>query len=269
MVIGTRSTSTILDVFQTGMTELIRQTGVPTEVQFDTRDCQMLTRAADMSKRVDLLRVAFTIRDGADTDQMMGILESHGIPSQIHLANGTCAIDLPSFEWRQLPQLAAVDAIVEANAVHSLRSQSWHVKVGAYKTNDININWLVEEMKNRKASDLHLRAGSAPYLRIDNDLMAMDLPPLSATDMEEIVYQLGGQEEVDKLTAEREGSFQYHSAGIGYLRVSGYFKQNAMALAIRLIPEETVAVGRARHSEGGTRHRRQPPGSVPGVRHHR
>jgi len=240
MVIGTRSTSTILDVFLTGMTELMRQTGVPTEVQFDTRDCQVLAKAFDMSKRVDQFRVAFTIKEGADTEQIAGMLESHGIPSQIQLNNGACAIDLPSFEWRQLPQLAAVDTIVEANAVHSLRSQSWHVKVGLYKSNDININWLVEEMKNRKASDLHLRAGAAAYLRIDNDLSALEMPPLSAADMEEIVHQLGGQEEVDKLHAEREISFQYHSAGIGYLRVSGYFKQGAMALAIRLIPEDPL-----------------------------
>jgi len=95
-------------------------------------------------------------------------------------------------------------------------------------------------MEELDASDLHLRAGAPPYVRIDNDLKPLDYPPITATDMEELVHQLGSQEEIDKLEAERESSFQFHAAGTGYLRVSGYYKQGAMAVAIRLIPERPV-----------------------------
>ncbi|MFO7775515.1 MAG: ATPase, T2SS/T4P/T4SS family, partial [Candidatus Hydrogenedentota bacterium] len=96
-------------------------------------------------------------------------------------------------------------------------------------------------MEEKNASDLHLRAGSRPYIRIDNELEPVDMEPLSADDMGDVVLKLGGEEEVKKLEAERENSFNYHSAGVGYLRVSGYIKQGSMALAIRLIPEEPPA----------------------------
>lgn len=73
-------------------------------------------------------------------------------------------------------------------------------------------------MKARNASDLHLRAGAKPYIRVDNDLF-LDMPYLNAEDMKDLLYQLGGQEQVDMLFTEREISFQYHAAGVGYLRL--------------------------------------------------
>jgi len=65
-------------------------------------------------------------------------------------------------------------------------------------------------------------------------------PTITAADMEDFVHQLGSKAELNRLETDREISFQFHSVGIGYLRVSGYYKQNAMALAVRLVPEEPV-----------------------------
>lgn len=39
----------------------------------------------------------------------------------------------------------------------SVRSQSWDVQVFRYKNSDLNVNRLIEIMKERRASDLHLR----------------------------------------------------------------------------------------------------------------
>jgi twitching motility protein PilT len=83
---------------------------------------------------------------------------------------------------------------------------------------------MIEQMKARNASDLHLRAGAKPYIRVDNDLFPLDMPPLNAEDMKDLLYQLGGQQQVDMLFTERETSFQYHAAGVGYLRCSGKWK---------------------------------------------
>ncbi|MBI4557326.1 MAG: type IV pilus twitching motility protein PilT [Candidatus Hydrogenedentes bacterium] len=130
--------------------------------------------------------------------------------------------------------------MIESFVGKSLRSQTWEVNVTRYKKHEVNINRLVEEMKAQRASDLHLRAGTPPYIRVDNDLHPLDAPALTAADLQELVFQLGSQAEVDRIEAEKEVSFQFHSAGIGYLRVSGYFKQGAMALAMRLIPEEPL-----------------------------
>jgi len=240
MFIGTRSTSTIMDVVHVGVQELIRQAGIPSEVLFVTQHCRIYVQSAAMKTRVDRWRVEFDVKEGVSPETVGQELAKSQIPSQAQLKDGKCILSLPGFEWRQLRQLVPVDKVIEANVVASLRSMSWKVTVSSYKAHGFNINRMIETMQERKASDLHLRAGSPPYIRVDNDLLPLDMPPLSAKDMEEIVHQLGSDEEVAKLEAERESSFQFHAAGIGYLRCSGYYKQGAMALAVRLIPEDPL-----------------------------
>ena len=240
MFIGTKSGNTILDVLHIGITELIRQTGIPSAVHCTSPDCEIQVESADMSKRVDRLRISFSVRPEVNPNQIAEELHKAQIPNHVKITNGRCSLALPAFEWRQLKQLLPLDRILESHAARSLHSQSWRLQVVAYKRHEANVNHLIELMHAKRASDHHLRAGSPPYIRIDNDLQPLDMPPLSAQDMEEIVDQLGSEEELTKLQAERETSFQYHAAGLGYLRCSGYYKQGAMALALRLIPEEPL-----------------------------
>lgn len=240
MFIGTKSATTILDVLNIGVNELIRQTGIPSEVHYTNPLCDIQLQSSDLGKRVEKLRIHFSVKPEVDAARIMEELQQAQIPSQAKIMNGRCTLTLPGFEWRQLKQLLPVDQALETFALKSLRSQSWKVEVKSYKRHDVNVNRLIEEMHLRRASDLHLRAGSPPFIRIDNDLIALHMPPLSAQDMEEVVYQIGSEEEITKLEAERETSFQFHAAGLGYLRCSGYYKQGAMALAIRLIPEEPL-----------------------------
>ena len=218
----------------------MRAAGVPDDVWIGSHHCEMQAKAVDFRKRVDALRIQFDHKEGADPAVIQKRLQDARITARVASNNGHIIITLPPFEWRHLPMLKVVDDIIEDAALESLRSKSWEVKINSYCKTHHNINLMIEQMQAARASDLHLRAGSPPYLRVDNDLMPMDLPPLSADDMAEIVLQLGSESEVEKLQTERESSFQYHSAGIGYLRVSGYYKQGAMALAIRLIPEEPI-----------------------------
>jgi twitching motility protein PilT len=240
MLIGSKSSDTILDVFRVGIMELTRQSGLPEEAHFKARGCDMFAKASDLSKRVDSLRIVFSLKPGAKPEEIIEATKAFNFNVHLHMENGTCHLTLPPFEWRHVPHLAPVDALVENFASRSMRSESWLVNVLKFVEQGFNVNRMIEEMKTRDASDLHLRAGSPPYLRVDNDLVPLDMPALTAADMEEIALQLGSQAELDKLSAEREVSWQFHSAGVGYLRVSGYFKMNAIGVAIRLIPEDPV-----------------------------
>jgi twitching motility protein PilT len=240
MFIGSKSTDSILDIFRIGISELIRQSGLAEEASVSTRGCEMQVKGANLSKRVDWLQIVFDVKPGISLEEIADSTKSFGFAVHLAMENGKCSLRLPPFEWRQLPQLLPVDACVEKYAAITTRSQSWFVKVIKFTDQGFNINLMIEELRAKKGSDLHLRAGTPPYIRIDNDLVPLDLPPISSEDMEQITIQLGSQSELDKLIADRESSFQYHSAGIGYLRVSGYFKMNAIGLAIRLIPEDPV-----------------------------
>jgi len=240
IVIGTNSNSTLFDVFKTGIDEVIRKNGMPEKLTFKTPQCELTARSKEFDKKVEMLRISFGVNEDFDVDKFHSSLESSRIPNKVETHNGTCSLVLPPFEWRQMASLQPVVEAVESHAKDTLRSLSWHVDVEKYIPFDFNINILIEQMMEKEGSDIHLRAGSPPYMRIDGELDPLDRPPLSADDMREVIYQLGGESEVRLLETEKESSFQYHLAGIGYLRCSGYTKMGAMALAIRFIPEEPI-----------------------------
>jgi len=240
MFIGAKSTSTIIEILQTGMKELIRDVGLVADVRFKTKNCKMVAKAANLQDRVDRLQVIFPLREDATPEEVTAAMEESRIGGRVTFENNICTLTVPPFEWRQIHLLAPVDTIVERFAPHSMRSQTWSLEVEKYVSSQFNINQLVEMMHEQKASDLHLRAGNRPFVRVDNDLVPLELPVVSAADMKEIILQLGGEEELHILDNQRESSFQYHAAGTGYLRCSGYIKTGAMALAIRHIPEEPV-----------------------------
>jgi twitching motility protein PilT len=237
MVIGSNSKHTILEVLQIGVREVVKKLGLPEEMVFDAGHTKLVAKSIDFNKQIDHLWVEFTAKNGMDAQALKAQLDAARIPNQVVVENGHCRIALPKFEWRQLPQLMPVDKLIAEHTAHTIRSQSWQVSVPKFRRFDFNINVLIEHMMNTNASDIHLRAGSPPYIRHDGELGPMDLPTLSADDMKEVVFQLGGQEQVDLLHSEKESSFQYHLAGIGFLRCSGYMKMGAMSLAIRFIPE--------------------------------
>ena len=239
MLIGSQSTSTILDVFRTGITEMIRATGLPEEAIFNTEGCKIYVKGKNIGNKIDVMRITFSLRSGASKEALDAACVNAKIGLRVQYEEEECSITVPPFEWRQLPLLAPLDGIIEQYAIKSMRSQTWGLEVKSYRSNDFNINKLIEAMRSHKASDLHLRAGNRPFIRIDNDLLPMpDTPIITSEDMYQFVLQLGGEQEINMLETERESSFQYHAAGIGYLRCSGYVKNNAMAIALRLIAEE-------------------------------
>jgi len=240
MLIGSMSTSKICDVFQTGVQSVIRDQGLPIQLQMKTKGGRMRARANNFREVVDRLRISFPMRDDATQEQLQKLMDESRLGGVIQVEDGAATITVPPFRWSQIAKLSPIDDMVEAFAKSSLRSQTWELKVDEFIDSGFNINVVIEMMKNMGASDLHLRAGNRPFVRVDSDLEPMDLPIISAEDMRNIVLALGGESELNILETEKESSFQYHAAGIGYLRCSGYIKTGAMALAIRLIPEEPI-----------------------------
>lgn len=243
MFIGSKSTSTILDIFHLGVKAILRDQGLPEKVRFETKGCVLYIKGQDCKQRLDKVRIKFVHKEGVTAEQVQADLTATKIGARLTVESGQIELTLPSFEWRQLPQLLPIDTLVEKYIKDSLRSKSWSMTVDSFISAGFNINMLVEKMSEMGASDLHLRAGNKPFVRVDNDLEPIpDSTMLSLQDMRDIILELGGESELEQLDREKESSFQYHAAGLGYLRCSGYVKTGAMALAIRLIPEEPLPI---------------------------
>jgi twitching motility protein PilT len=95
----------------------------------------------------------------------------------------------------------------------------------------------------RKASDLHITAGSPPMLRIRGSLERMEgQPVLTPTDTRELVYAILSSSQRQRLETDWQLDFAYSVPAVGRFRVNAYFQRGTLAAAFRLIPTETVPI---------------------------
>jgi len=101
----------------------------------------------------------------------------------------------------------------------------------------MEIDALLRIMVAKNASDLHLRVGSPPMLRIDGKLVAItDWQPLTIKDTEAIFESISTPEHRKSFAAELELDIAYSASGIGRFRVNVLRQRGTLAFAIRLVP---------------------------------
>jgi len=94
----------------------------------------------------------------------------------------------------------------------------------------------LERMVKENASDLHLKAGLPPVLRIDGFLKPFEEPPLSPEELRQIALQLMPKDQQQAFADEKELDFSMGVAGLGRFRVNVYMQRGSVALAMRAIP---------------------------------
>ena len=97
------------------------------------------------------------------------------------------------------------------------------------------INELLKAMVKRKASDLHLKAGSSPVLRVEEKLVPFELPPLTPADTEKIAFSLLNEERKKSFLNNQEMDLAYSLSGVGRFRINIFRQRNTIALALRWV----------------------------------
>ncbi len=88
------------------------------------------------------------------------------------------------------------------------------------------------------ASDVHIRTGAPPIIRVRGDLWPLDIPELSAAEAEELVLAAMPSERDRQQFAEmHECDFAYTSTGIGRFRVNAYRTRGGAAMVMRHVKE--------------------------------
>jgi twitching motility protein PilT len=88
---------------------------------------------------------------------------------------------------------------------------------------------------DRKASDLHIKAGGPPYIRVNGTLMKTDFAPLTADDCERAAMELMSSDLADKFKEGGEVDFAYSEQGLGRFRVNIYRQRGSVGLACRRV----------------------------------
>lgn len=100
----------------------------------------------------------------------------------------------------------------------------------------MHIDDLLRMVVQRDASDLHLRAGEPPILRIHGDLKRTDLPRLTAEDVKNLLYAILNEERRQRFERDKELDLSYEVPGLARFRVNMFWQQRCVGAALRLIP---------------------------------
>jgi twitching motility protein PilT len=99
----------------------------------------------------------------------------------------------------------------------------------------MDLRGLMEMLFVKKASDLHLRVGALPVLRINGDLFATRPEKVTAEEMERFVKDALSPQQIEMLNRDKELDLALTVPGHGRTRVNVYFQKGTPAFAIRSI----------------------------------
>src|SRR6266508_2015227 len=103
----------------------------------------------------------------------------------------------------------------------------------------LSIDDLLEQVKTRNASDLHITAGSPPVIRVRGHLERLaDFDPFTAEATQQLLYRVLSSEQQKHLEIKRQLDFSHAVPGLARFRVNVYFQRETLGAAFRLIPED-------------------------------
>jgi len=106
----------------------------------------------------------------------------------------------------------------------------------------MNIKKVLEEMIAQGASDLHLKAGLPPVVRIDGKLRHLNFERPTPKDMEDIANQILTPAQKEKFRRTREVDFAFGVSGLARFRANFYVQRGSIAMVFRHVPVEIKSI---------------------------
>ena len=101
----------------------------------------------------------------------------------------------------------------------------------------MHIDDLLRIAVERKASDLHLKVGNHPYLRVDGQLASLgEMKRLTAEDMLNMAFSMMSNRQKQKFKESAELDLAYGVAGLGRFRVNVFQQRGNVGLVLRVVP---------------------------------
>ena len=102
----------------------------------------------------------------------------------------------------------------------------------------MDIDELLRYTVERGASDLHLKAGNVPFVRVDGELSPAELGYLTGTDTERFAQTLMTEHKRLEFEQRSEADLGYTLPGVGRFRVNVFRQRGVVGLAIRRVRAE-------------------------------
>jgi twitching motility protein PilT len=105
-----------------------------------------------------------------------------------------------------------------------------------------NFKQAITEMVQRSGSDLHLKVGRPPTIRVAGDLEPLDQSALKPEDLKALAEQIMTPRQVKEFAEHKEADFAIGVPGIGRFRTNVYQQRGTLAFVFRAIPYEILNI---------------------------
>jgi twitching motility protein PilT len=107
----------------------------------------------------------------------------------------------------------------------------------------LSIDDLLRRAVENKSSDLHLKVGNHPYLRVDGLLTPMtDVPRITPEEMLSMAFSMMTNRQKQKFKETAELDMAYGVAGLGRFRVNVFQQRGNVGMVLRVIPTKIRTV---------------------------
>ncbi|HRQ79114.1 MAG TPA: PilT/PilU family type 4a pilus ATPase [Gemmatimonadaceae bacterium] len=105
-----------------------------------------------------------------------------------------------------------------------------------------NFKLVLQTMVQQGGSDLHLKIGRPPTMRLNGELVPMDLPPLKPEDLRSVGEQIIPPKQRREFDETKDADFAIGVPGIGRFRVNVYQQRGSLAYAFRAIAFQAMTM---------------------------
>jgi len=99
-----------------------------------------------------------------------------------------------------------------------------------------DLDRLLTLLAERQGSDLHVKPGAPPRMRVDGDLQTLDNEDrFSPQDTQILVEAIMPAQVAEVFEKHHEADFAYSVAGVGRFRVNAYYQRSSVAIALRWV----------------------------------
>lgn len=106
----------------------------------------------------------------------------------------------------------------------------------------MDLRKIINKMIETDASDLHLKVGIPPTIRINGELSPLKMDSLNKEELRRAASSLMTKEQQNRFVEEKEADFGIGIPGLARFRVNIYIQRGTIAIAIRPIPRDIKTI---------------------------
>jgi twitching motility protein PilT len=105
-----------------------------------------------------------------------------------------------------------------------------------------NFKQAISQMVQKGGSDLHLKVGRPPTVRVNGDLAPLPMAPIRPEELKHLAEQIMTPRQVKEFAEKKESDFAIGVPGVGRFRTNIYQQRGTLAFAFRAIPYEVHSI---------------------------